>query len=84
MNISNLKIGGRLAAGYVLIMLLIADLIVLGVTRLSGIGSLTDKVINQDWAEAEAANTITSLRAETASHSRRALAAPQAFVAVSD
>jgi methyl-accepting chemotaxis protein len=61
MNISNLKIGGRLAAGYGLIMLLMAGLIVLGVTRLSGIGSLTDKVINQDWAEAEAANTITSL-----------------------
>jgi methyl-accepting chemotaxis protein len=61
MNISHLKIGGRLAVGYGLIMLLMAGLIVLGVTRLSGIGSLTDKVINQDWAEAEAANTITSL-----------------------
>jgi methyl-accepting chemotaxis protein len=61
MKISNMKIGGRLTIGYGLIMLLMASLIVLGVTRLSSIGSLTDKVVTQDWAEAEAANTITAL-----------------------
>ena len=61
LKMSNMKIGGRLAVGYGLTMLMMAALIVLGVTRLGGIGALNDKVVTQDWAEAEAANTITAL-----------------------
>ena len=58
---SNMKIGERLAIGYGLIMLLMASLIVLGVTRLTNIGDMNDKVVNQDWVEAEAASTVNSL-----------------------
>ena len=61
MNISNMKIGARLTVGYGLTMLSMAALIVLGVTRLTGIGQLTDKVVTQDWAKADAASTITAL-----------------------
>ena len=57
----NMKIGERLTIGYGLIMLMMASLIVLGVTRLISIGDMTDKVVNQDWVEAEAANTVNAL-----------------------
>ncbi|UGQ48157.1 methyl-accepting chemotaxis protein [Massilia endophytica] len=58
MNISNMKIGMRLAVGFGLVMLLMAILTGVGVTRLMGIGKINDKIIEQDWVKADAANTI--------------------------
>jgi methyl-accepting chemotaxis protein len=61
MNIANMKIGARLAIGFGLVVLLVATVIGIGVARLNGIGDVNDKVVQQDWVNAEAANTINAL-----------------------
>jgi methyl-accepting chemotaxis protein len=61
MRIANMKIGARLATGFGLVMLLMAALLIIGLTRLTGIASITDKIIEKEWVKVEAANTINAL-----------------------
>ena len=58
MNLSSLKIGARLGAGFGAIMVLIVILIVVGRGQLSGIGTITDQVIDKDWNAADAAQAL--------------------------
>ena len=58
MNISNIRIGTRLALGFGLILVTMVTVIVLGLSRLSHISSLTDELVDTDWVKAEAAATI--------------------------
>lgn len=66
MRISNMKIRSRLALGFGIVLSLLVMLIVVGVTRLSGIEASTTKMIDVEWAKADAANTINAtIRAQT-------------------
>ncbi|TAL93168.1 MAG: HAMP domain-containing protein [Paraburkholderia sp.] len=58
MNLSSLKIGARLGAGFGAVMLLMIILIVVGRSQLSGIGAITDQVIDKDWNGADAAQVL--------------------------
>lgn len=58
MNIANMKIGARLGTGFGLVLMLMVTLIAVGLVRLASIGEITSKIIEKDWAKAEAANTI--------------------------
>lgn len=66
MNISNFRIGARLATGFGILMLLTAVLLIVGVTNLSEIGRLTDNVIKKEWGKADAAHTVNALTRENA------------------
>ncbi|GAB3449042.1 methyl-accepting chemotaxis protein [Massilia solisilvae] len=66
MRISNMKIRSRLALGFGIVLSLLVLLVVVGVTRLSGIEASTTKMIDIEWAKADAANTINAtIRAQT-------------------
>jgi methyl-accepting chemotaxis protein len=58
MNIANMKVGARLNLGFGLVLLMMTVLILIALVRLSGIGQISSKVIEQDWVKAEAASTI--------------------------
>jgi methyl-accepting chemotaxis protein len=67
MNISNLKIGFRLALGFGAVLALMLVLIVVGLQRLGSIGERNDIIIDKDWIKADAAATIaTTTRANSA------------------
>jgi methyl-accepting chemotaxis protein len=64
MSIADVKVGTRLAGGFGLVLSLIVALVLVGTARLGGIGDITSKMVDKDWAKAEAANVIsTSTRA---------------------
>lgn len=60
MNISNLKIGARLALGYGLILMLVLILIVTTLFRFAEIGQITHTLIDEDWVKADTTNIISS------------------------
>lgn len=60
MNISNLKIGARLALGYGLILMLVLILIVTTLFRFAEIGQVTHTLIDEDWVKADTTNIISS------------------------
>jgi len=60
MNISNLKIGARLALAFGAVLVLMAILIVIALQRLGSIGELNSVTIDKDWVKAEAAATVGS------------------------
>jgi len=61
MNITNMKIGARLAAGFSAVILLMILLIVFGSSSLIHIGELNEKIIDKDWLKVNAAQTINAL-----------------------
>jgi len=60
MNISNLKIGVRLAVAFGAVLVLMAVLIGVGLQRLDSISRLNAAIIDKDWVRADAAATVGS------------------------
>jgi methyl-accepting chemotaxis protein len=60
MNIGNLKIGTRLSAGFALVLLMMASLIVVVLSNLHSIGESNAVMVDKAWVKAEAANTINA------------------------
>jgi methyl-accepting chemotaxis protein len=60
MNIGNLKIGTRLSAGFTLVLLMMASLIVVVLGNLHSIGDNSAAMVEKDWVKAEAAHTINA------------------------
>ena len=58
MNFKNFKIRVRLMAGFGIVMLLMAVIILVGVFRFSELGAANNKIVEQDWASAAAISTI--------------------------
>jgi len=58
--IKNLKIGVRLGLGFGLVLLLLAAMIALAVTRLAAIDDETHKILEKDWVKADAAATLNA------------------------
>jgi len=61
MSLTNMKIGARLGVGFGLVMLPMVTLIVVGIIRLAGIGEINDRIIDTDWVETDAAQTINAM-----------------------
>ncbi len=60
MKSTNMKIGARLGAGFGVVLLLMAVLVGTGMLRLEKIGGLSESIIENDWAKADAIATIRS------------------------
>ena len=60
MKLTDMKIGVRLGAGFGMVLLLMAVLVGTGLLRLDKIGGLSESIIEQDWAKADAIATIRS------------------------
>ena len=60
MNIANMKIGTRLGAGFALVLVMMAALVMVVLSSLSSIGGSTAQMVEKDWVKAEAANTINA------------------------
>ena len=60
MKLTDMKIGVRLGAGFGVVLLLMAVLVGTGLLRLDKIGGLSESIIEQDWAKADAIATIRS------------------------
>ena len=58
MNIANMKIGTRKGAGFPLVLIMMAALVMIVLSSLSGIGSSTTQMVEKDWAKAEAASNM--------------------------
>ena len=60
MKLTDMKIGERLGAGFGVVLLLMAVLVLTGLLRLDKIGALSDAIIERDWAKADAIATVRS------------------------
>ena len=78
MKMSNLRIGTRLAAGFGLVLVLLALVVAVGLQRFHDVGQATTALIDEDWAKAEAAATIDTM---TRANARRTL---ELFIAPDD
>jgi methyl-accepting chemotaxis protein len=78
MKMSNLSIGTRLAAGFGLVLVLLALVVAVGLQRFHDVGRATATLIDDDWAKAEAAATIDTM---TRANARRTL---ELFIAPDD
>ncbi len=57
--LQNMKIGMRLGIGFALVLSLMCLIIGVGVSRLSSIHDITEKIVSKDWAKAELAAEIS-------------------------
>ena len=78
MAMSNFRIGTRLAAGFGLVLVLLALVVAVGLQRFHDVGQATAALIDDDWAKAEAAATIDTI---TRANARRTL---ELFIAPDD
>jgi len=78
MKMSNFRIGTRLAAGFGLVLVLLALVVAVGLQRFHDVGQATATLIDDDWAKAEAAATIDTM---TRANARRTL---ELFIAPDD
>jgi len=62
----NMKIGMRLGLGFGLILLLMAVMSLIGITRLMSINDGVDKIVKKDWVKATLANEIVDLANDNA------------------
>jgi methyl-accepting chemotaxis protein len=76
MNFANIKIGGRLSAGFGVVLLLMVSLIAVGLIHLSEIGVTSTKMIDDEWVKAEAVNTIGMMTRANARRTMELLIAP--------
>ena len=76
MNLSNIKIGGRLALGFSVVLGLLVLLIVVGVTRLTQIQTETTTLIDKNWVSADAAHQVNELTQANATYSLQLFVAP--------
>ncbi len=60
MRIADWKIATKLAVGFGFVLVLLAAVVAVGMSRLATVGTLANKVIDVDWAKAEAAATIAA------------------------
>ncbi len=65
MKLTDMKIGARLGAGFGMVLLLMVVLIATGLLRLDKIGGLSESIIQNDWAKADA---IANIRSTTRSN----------------
>jgi methyl-accepting chemotaxis protein len=71
MRITNMKIGGRLGAGFGFLVLLLVAMAVLGITRLSMLDAQMDDVVSDKYPKTVLA--MTSSNTSTRLHVRRAI-----------
>ncbi|NVD74437.1 MCP four helix bundle domain-containing protein [Duganella sp. BJB1802] len=76
MSFANIRIAGRLGAGFGLVLTLMASLIVVCLMHLADIGETSGKMIEKDWVKAEAANVIDATTRANARRSMELLIAP--------
>ncbi|GJI97194.1 methyl-accepting chemotaxis protein [Duganella caerulea] len=76
MSFANIRIAGRLGAGFGLVLALMASLIVVSLMHLADIGETSGKMIEKDWIKAEAANVIDATTRANARRSMELLIAP--------
>jgi methyl-accepting chemotaxis protein len=81
MNTANLRIGTRLAAGFGVLLLLMAALIGFGLLRLDAIGALNARMTGPDLAKTQAANTINAAIRANARRTMELFIAPDAAYA---
>jgi methyl-accepting chemotaxis protein len=81
MNFKNLKIGARLGLGFGLVLVLLLTLAGASMVQLTGIGSISDKLIERDWVKADASAGINILMQNNARRTLEAvvLTDPQAL-----
>ena len=76
MSFANIRIAGRLGAGFGLVLTLMVSLIVVSLMHLAHIGETSGKMIEKDWIKAEAANVIDATTRANARRSMELLIAP--------
>lgn len=67
MNLSNFKIGTRLAIGFGLVLILLITISMMGVSKMGYLNSNTDELVNQDWVKAKlTVKTLDNVRGSIA------------------
>jgi len=57
-SLKDWKIGTRLSLGFGVVLALIAIMVALSLSQLTSVGKLSDQIVNEDWAKAQAAANL--------------------------
>lgn len=76
MATGNSKITLRLGTGFGLLLVLMAGVIVVGSTRLGQVGQINQRLIEKNWANAAATNTVAATTAANAHEAMELIIAP--------
>jgi methyl-accepting chemotaxis protein len=60
-NKADMKVATRLSLGFGLVLLLMVLLVAAGLFRFDQVGTISSRIVDQDWAKVEAVNTINSI-----------------------
>ncbi len=69
MSFVNLRVGARLGAGFGLVLIMLSVIVMIGISKLSGVSDITDKMANKDWVKSVIANDVGDLASEIMSSS---------------
>jgi len=60
-NKADMRVATRLSLGFGLVLLLMVLLVAAGLFRFDQVGTISSRIVDQDWAKVEAVNTINSI-----------------------
>ena len=66
MSFVNLKVGARLGLGFGLVLIMLSVIVMIGISKLSGINDVTHRMATRDWAKTVLANEIGDLANDNA------------------
>lgn len=66
MSFVNLKVGTRLVLGFGLVLIMLALVAMIGISRLSGVNEITNRITTRDWIKAVLANDVIGLANDNA------------------
>src|SRR5574340_97729 len=66
MSFVNLRVGARLGLGFGLVLVMLSLIAIIGISRLSGVNEITNRITTKDWTKAVLANEIGDLANDNA------------------
>jgi methyl-accepting chemotaxis protein len=66
MSFVNLKVGTRLVLGFGLVLIMLALIATIGISRLAGVNEITNRISTKDWIKAVLANDVIGLANDNA------------------
>ncbi|MDH4286807.1 MAG: MCP four helix bundle domain-containing protein, partial [Gallionella sp.] len=66
MSFANLKVGERLGLGFGMVLVMMSLIAMVGISKLSGVNDITNRIVAKDWNKAVIANEVGDMANDNA------------------